>query len=237
MAARQLVQLSSVQQQVINRLGNGVFWSNVIATGSLYSEVTFLINEAIRTWQAYTGYWKTRLTIITAPDTPYYDLPRNMTMGTRAAFNGLPLIQGDVFSWDQGSPGWEGVPGKPAEWAPVGVNIIAIRPIDFIGGNSLLVDGLSAPPILKNQTDYIDMGQEEFNTLLGYIEHLAAFKEGGAEFQSTMPLYKNFVSAATIVNARLRANAHFRKVLGIAQDEQRKPRLVKSDELAPVGER
>lgn len=237
MAARQIVTLAQMQQLVLNRLANSPFWTTNIASGSAFSEITFYINYALRCWQSLTGYWKERVTFQTAPTSPYYDLPRSMSMAMRVTANGLPLFQADVFSWDQGFPGWEGIPGKPAEWAPVGINVIAIRPVDYVGGISLVVDGLSKPPILTSPGDFIDIGQEEFNTLIGEIAHMAAFKEGGVEFKATIPLHVSFLKSAAILNERLRANAHFRNAIGISEDENRKKRRVKASELAPVGER
>jgi len=237
MAARQLVTLAQIQTLVQDRLANMPFWTTAIAAGSQFSEITYYINYTLRTWQALTGYWKERIIFTTIPQSPYYDLPRSMSMAMRVTLNGTPMFLGNVFAWDMGSPGWEGIPGTPQEWAPVGINVMAIRPVDFAGGSSVLVDGISKPPILTNPTDYIDIGQEEFNTLLGEVEHMASFKEGGAEFKATMPLHENFIKAAAIQNERLRANAHFRSVLGISTDEEQKKRRVKSTDLAPVGER
>lgn len=237
MAARQIVTLAQMQQLVLNRLANSPFWTTTIASGSAFSEITFYINYALRSWQALTGYWKERITFQTIATCPYYDLPRSMSMALRVSANELPLFQGDVFSWDQGFPGWEGIPGPPAEWAPIGVNILAIRPVDYVGGISLVVDGISKPPILTAHGDFIDIGQEEFNTLLGEIAHMAAFKEGGVEFKATIPMHASFIKSAAILNERLRASARFRGIMGISEDEQRKKRRVKASDLAPVGER
>ena len=201
-----------------------------------------LINEALRTWNTCTGYWKRRITLTTSRGFPYYALPSTLTMAATVSFNGTPLVPGSVFEWDQGSPYWEGRPSTPEEWSPVGLATIAIRPPHAVGNGSLVVDGVSATPVMSSDTDgsgnpiYIDLGQEDFNAVLDYIQHIASFKEGGQEFASTERLLQSFYRAAGNRCSKFRASVLYRRVMGLDQNRTQKPRESSNDE-APIGAR
>lgn len=232
MAPRQRVKLVQFRQQVRNSLQQSPFWTD--------DELNANINESLRTWNCLTGQWKQRVTLTTIARLPYYSLAGSLAFGMRIEFgSGLTLAQSSLTSWDKEFPYWEGRPSAhgPEEWAPVGMSLIAIRPTDAIGSRTLVIDGVSATPILTSDNDYIDIGEEEFNALLGYNQYLNVFKEGGAEFESVLGLHKAFIKAAATKNEKLNASNLFRRVMGIDNDQAGlRPRRVPA--LAqPVGER
>lgn len=214
-----------------DRLQNSPFWTQ--------PEQTALINESLRTWSALTGYWKTRVLLTTQPTLPYYSLAGFITFGMHLEFNGTPLVQSSVINWDKGSPYWEGRPSPngPEEWAPIGISLIAIKPTDQVGGRTIVVDGVAAAPQLSKPGDFIDIGDEEFSALVGYQQYLAAFKEGGAEFESSLALYQAFLQAAAVKNEKLLASAIFRRAMGLDNEQAgQRPRRIKST-LQPLGAR
>jgi hypothetical protein len=228
-AARQQYTLAQVQAKVYDRLQQSPFWSA--------AEVTAFINESLRLWSILTGYWKKRVTLTTLPTLPYYSLASYLAFGMRVEFNGTPLAQSSVTNWDKGYPEWEGNPSSPQEWAPIGLSLIAIRPADAVGNNSLVLDGVANAPILAKAGDFIDIGSEELTALLGYCQYLAAFKEGGQEFESAIPLYQAFLKAAAVKNEKLNASAIFRRAMGLDPDlAGQHPRRAKS-QLQPIGAR
>lgn len=229
MAARKQYTLAQVQSKVYDRLQQSPFWTP--------AEVIGFINESLRLWSILTGYWKKRLPLTTQSTLPYYSLASYLTFGMRVEFNSVPLIQSSVTNWDKGYPEWEGNPSSPVEWAPIGLSLIAIRPADAIGNNSLVLDGVANAPVLVNAADFIDIGAEELNALLGYCQYLAAFKEGGQEFESAIPLYQAFLKAAAVKNEKLNASNVFRRAMGLDTDlAGQHPRRAKS-QLQPIGAR
>lgn len=229
MSARQQYTLAQILPMVSARLQQSPFWST--------HEQTKFVNEALRTWSALTGYWKGRITLPTRSTLPYYSIAGSLTFGMRVEFNGRPLIPSSVTNWDKGYPQWEGRPSIPQEWAPIGISLIAIRPADAAGDNALTLDGVSAAPILVNSTDFIDIGAEELSALIGYTQYLAAFKEGGQEFESALPLYQAFLKAAAVKNEKLLASIVFRRAMGLDTDlAGQRPRRSKPL-LQPVGAR
>src|SRR5215472_5150622 len=231
MAARKRYTLSQIRSQLSDKLQRSPFWAT--------PELNAIINEWLRTWSCLTGYWKQRITLNTLPTLPYYGLNGFLTFGTRVEFNGTPLLQATVHEWDKGYPYWEGRPSStgPTEWAPIALNLIAIRPADAIGNNSLVLDGLAFAPILVSDSDFIDIGDEEFDLGLGYCQYLAAFKEGGQEFESSIALYQAFIKGAAVKNEKLNASSIFRRAMGLdAEQAGQRPRRAKST-MQPVGER
>lgn len=210
MAPRQQYTLAQVQVMVYDRLQNSPFWSQ--------AEITAYINESLRTWSSLTGYWKQRVTITTLPALPYYSLAGFLTSGMRVEWNSQPLMQATVMNWDKGYPRWEGQPSTPQEWAPIGISLIGLRPPDLVGNNSLVLDGLAVAPQLKLPSDFIDIGAEELNSLMDYCQYLGTFKEGGAELESGLELYKSFLKAAAVKNEKLLASAVFRRAMGLDMD-------------------
>lgn len=229
MAARTQYTLTQMQSKVYDRLQQSPFWTP--------AEVTKLINEALRTFSCLTGYWKKRITLTTLPTLPYYSLASAIAFGMRVEFNSQPLSQSSVTNWDKGYPEWEGQPSSPLEWAPLGLALIAIRPADAVGNNSLVLDGVANAPILAAPSDYIDIGSEELNALLKECQYLAVFKEGGAEFESALSLHQDFLKAAAVKNEKLLASTIFRRAMGLDTDlGGQRPRRTKS-QLQPVGGR
>lgn len=231
MSARQHFTLAQMQSRLSDRLERSPFWST--------SELTAYLNEALRVWSALTGYWKKRVLIRTIATLPYYNIAGYLTFGMRVEFNGAPLIPSSVINWDKSNPDWEGQPDPngPVEYAPIGISLFAIRPTDAIGGNSLIIDGVSNAPVLVNPNDFIDIGDEELSALLNECQYLAAFKEGGAEFESALPLHQAFLRAAAVKNEKLNASAVFRRAMGLDVEQAgQRPRRV-PPLMQPVGAR
>lgn len=211
-------------------LGPSNFWSN--------DELNAYINVALRDFNRFTGYWHRRITLTTQQYNPYLSLPTSMTLGMRVEFNSSPLAQGSLFDWDKMYPYWEGEPDTPVEWAPVGMALIALRPADATGSNSLVVDGVSATPVLTADGDFVDLGQEQFGAILDYIQHLAAFKEGGQEFVNTKGLLEHFYRECALNNERFRASSLYRRLMSLDTDPGKKKRREPSPKgESPVGVR
>jgi hypothetical protein len=98
---------------------------------------------------------------------------------------------------------------------PAGLQLIALWPADAVGNQTLTVDGVVVTPVLVNGGDFVDIGEEELNTLIGYALHVLAFKIGGTIFKATIPLFKAFLIAAGQRNSIIRAADRFRSAEGL----------------------
>lgn len=214
--AYQIVTLTQLQTELANKYDGIPFWTA--------EEARTALNEGLHMWNSITGYWRLRTTLTTVPKDNYVPMPGALAYKSRVEFNGIALAPSSLVGLDGGRPSWEGettatagVPSAPKIWAPVSVDLIVIWPADAVGGNSLTVDGMAQTPVLVNSGDFIDLGQEEHNQLLGYALHVLAFKLGGETFEATIPLYHSWVTAAGQRNNQFRASSLYRRVLGIDQ--------------------
>lgn len=85
-------------------------------------------------------------------------------------------------------------------------NLIALYKVPSMIYN-FTVDVVRNAIVPAADSDHIQISDEYLGSLLDYCVHLAIFKEGGADFMSTMPLYQNFFKAAASCNGALRASA------------------------------
>jgi hypothetical protein len=209
--AYQHASLATLQTRLAEKYESVPYWTA--------AEATMAINEALRVWNALTGMWRTRISPVTSPRDPWHPLTGNLTYQVRISYNNSPLPKASLFELDHYRPNWENettttggdVPATPLCWAPAGLQLIAIWPADAVGGTTFTVDGVVSTPVLVNAGDFIDIGDEELSTLLGYALHYLSFKEV-AHFKATMPLYQAFIAAALLKNERLKRSNFFRGI-------------------------
>ena len=232
------VNRAQFRQLVRNQLGSGGLASSLWRD----TELNFLIQESLRFYNLLTAYWKTRATLVTVANQVWYSTPGTITSNMRISFNGFPMRAESMYAMDFARSGWESettasggdVPTRPRYFVIGGLAKLAIWPADAAGGNSLVLDGIAVTPLLTADASFIDVGQEDMNHLLDLCQHLAAFKEGGEEFKSSMTSFKSFLEGAGARNAILLRCATYRKWLGL--DTGRRSRPLKSESEA-VGAR
>lgn len=187
-------------------------------------EERLAINEALRTWNFLTGKWRRRAAQNTGNGTVEYALPSTMIYGMRVTVSGIPLTVTSLTELDLMRPDWRGetvasggqVPTAPTLWAPQSLQRVVIWPaMASVVVNGFSADGVSATPVLVEDGDFIDLGQELLDVLLNFCLHLLAFKLGGPTWIATRPFYQQFLQAAAEENGVLKANLKFRRWAGI----------------------
>ena len=88
----------------------------------------------------------------------------------------------------------------------------------------LIVVGNAPIPTLG--TDQIQLSRDGVEAVLCYAQHIASFKMGGADFQATLPLYKQFEDYCAVQNKRYAALGIFRPDMLMQGNE--------GDEIDPV---
>lgn len=219
------VTLATLKSELASKYDSVPFWTA--------EEARLSINEGLRVWNAITGFWRARITLLTIPDDNYLPIPGNLAYKSRIEFNGSPLSPVSLLGLDVGRPSWEGettatvgVPSAPKFWAPVSIDMIVLWPADHVGNTTLTIDGVAETPILVLDADFVDLGQEEHDQLLGYALHVLAFKVGGDLFNSTMPLFQSWMKAAGERNAQFKASSLYRRVLNIEPERAVEPTRV-----------
>jgi hypothetical protein len=190
-----------------------------------------LIQDGLRFFNLLTGYWRARAVMTTSANTAWYALPGTITSSMRVSWESYPLA--GPTSWhdlDFGRPSWENettasggdVPTRPVLWSVAGVNMLAIWPADAAGNSTLIADGIASTPILTQDTDLVDIGQDELNELMNYLQHIASFKEGGKEFSATQDEFKSFLKSCGQRSSIFRASSTYRKYLGLDKSRMSK---------------
>ena len=111
-------------------------------------------------------------------------------------------LPSSVQDEDNYNPTWECVLGTPETPLTLGQNILALSPIPD-DAYTVICDVMRDAPIPAGLTTYIELGRQDLDVVIGYAQHLAAFKMGGQEFLSTMPLFESFYKRAAKYNRRL----------------------------------
>lgn len=145
-------------------------------------------------------------------------------------FGSSVLLAGAINAEDGFNANWQNqVPGPPQRLAMAGRNMLVTIPYsDQV--YSVTLDIIRNMIVPAADADFLQVGNEEVDAIIGQAQHLASFNMGGDEFQQTMPLYQAFVRLAMLRNNRLNASVFLRKILEEpAQNQEREvPRLVPS---------
>lgn len=109
-----------------------------------------------------------------------------------------------LYEVDAARPNWQNRPKQPDNATLAGLNLVAMANVpDAIYG--VTVDVVRNSVIPSADGDFIQLGREEFDGVIGYAQHLACFKLGGANFVATMGMYDRFMRMAGVYNDVIRA--------------------------------
>lgn len=189
-------------------------------------EATRILQESFRVFNCLTGFWRDRvdMSALTAGQ-HWYIVPASLlTYILRVEVNGVPLQSSSLYDLDYGRGTWESeicTAGTiPTAFAPAGVNMFAIWPASFAGGESLVVEGVVPAPVLTS-VGSVNLGSDELEMILDYAGHVAQFKEGGQEFEASQEVFKEFLKQAGSRNAVLMQSSKFRTWMGLTDQKKR----------------
>lgn len=221
MASYARISLNDLLTRLRQRLdGVDVYWTT--------QEKIDAINEALRVWQAMVGEWANVFSTVALSGT-YLSVPPQITSLRRVSYNGTVLQLSSLQDMDMSNPGWETVIGTPTSWMPVGLNLVAFYP-KATSGATILWEGIAETPQLQSVGDFINIGDEEVNRILGYAVHYAAIKEGTKEMEATLAALQDMIKAAALRNSRIKATTPYKRAMGLLKDEfLRPPRMPDSD--------
>lgn len=147
--------------------------------------------------------------------------------------NNIPLDLDSVRNGDYFNPGWQAtVAGPPQSGYVAGLNLIGINPRpDSSTAYSVTARVVQNAPVPTNLSDKIQLSREDYDAVLDYAQHLAAFKLGGAEFSDSMPLFNHFLKRAALYNSKIAATSELYKTMYETSqlEEKRNPRYSGSE--------
>ena len=107
------------------RYESSPFWTD--------TDANLALNQALRTWNLLTSYWRRRIVVGNGPNDPLVPVSGTLAQQTAVTWQGKNMtgvsvaeIQLLTPNWWQARAGAEGHPSRPLFWAPVGLNLLAI---------------------------------------------------------------------------------------------------------------
>lgn len=216
--------LADLKGHMRTRWDQSVFWTD--------DEARLAINEALREWNLLTGRWRLRDSsiIYDGITPPAFTLPGTFTFGLRVRVNSQPVHPTSLFELDHGRPSWRletvssggDVPTTTIFFAPRSLSVLELWPAPA-GLTFLSVDGIAATPVLVEEGDFVDLGEEIVDVIADFAVHCAAFKEGGPRWKATLPLWQAFLTAAGEENQLLKTKQLYRRYAGLNRTRDLKP--------------
>jgi hypothetical protein len=141
------------------------------------------------------------------------ELARAAPSALVAQINGRDRWLTPISDLDLYQAGWENNVAtdqmQPNQVGVAGLNLVAFSRIPSSTPLSMTLDVIRNAPLPVLDTDFVQLGREEFDALLGYAEHLACFKLGGNDFTRTSDLYSDFLTQAATYADRVAAYSPF----------------------------
>lgn len=132
----------------------------------------------------------------------YVQLCRNMPTVINASINGNSCQLDSVFNFDAYNVGWNvagPVYNTPSVLALAGQTILAVDTVpDPANPSSIGFDAVINCPVPATDSLPIALSADIYDLIVDEAEHLALFKEGGQEFQASLPLHRNFIQRAAL---------------------------------------
>lgn len=186
-------------------------------------EVRLAFNEALREWNLWTGRWRRTILLPITGNTWEYNLGATITYAAAVRHLDVPLNNCSTADLELGHPSWRletiasggDVPTRPTYWAPLSLQQIIIWPALAVDGGNISVEGVSNTPVLTEEADTVDIGEETIDVLVDYSLHVMSFKQSGPMWVATLPYWKALLQAAAKENGRLKANQKFRRAAGL----------------------
>jgi hypothetical protein len=136
--------------------------------------------------------------------------------------NDTPAYSESLDSVDSNRILWQNYSGIPFMGAMAGLNLLAM--VDPPGGQfGVTIDCVQNAIVPVNPGDYIQVGREELAAILGYAQHLAQFKCGGAEFQNSFKWHERIMSLAGTYNSKLKAQTQPALTDRASTEKRRRP--------------
>jgi hypothetical protein len=219
---------SALRTLLQNHYDASPFWSA--------TEANDAINEVLRQFNLYTGYWRGSATVVTAANDRFLTVANTLTRATRVTRPGKVLTRKSIVEFYRQRTNWRtqttatggDVPTTVQEWAPIGLSGFAIWPAHAAGGLTLTVEAVKITPVLTADGQFVDVGQEELDILLDEMIWVLTFKRP-SEQEKQKGRHQKFLQGCVDRNDQLRQSSYFRHALGLDQEQRLLPTRASKD--------
>lgn len=185
--------LAELRTRLADRWEHSPFWTEPDADQA--------INDALRSWNALTGYWRGRVIVRVPPGDAFAAIPSRLTQDVTVGYQGYPLVYTPLEGLNRCAPNWitdttatgGGVPIRPLFWSRIGIGLLIVWPAPAAGG-TFDVDGVVRTPALAGPEDYLNADSALVPVLLDEALSLAALKAGSAAVAATAPGHLAFLA-------------------------------------------
>lgn len=216
---------STIRARLADRYEGKPWWSQ--------EEARSAFNEGLKLFNLLTARWKRRETLATVANQYLYTLSGSMLFKTRISIAGRPLSPSSREDLNNGRYNWRkeltttggDVPSRVTLWAPVSLSTFYIWPADTTGALTLTIDGVATTPVLVEDSDTLDLGEDSLNVLLDYALHALSFSQGATKFAATQNLFKSFLAACAEENGQIKSTMVYRRFMGLDHRDQKQMRV------------
>lgn len=147
--------------------------------------------------------------------------------------NGVTVRIASLNDSDKYDPLWQLIPGEPQELIIAGQNLFASNPIAGGGVYTITLDVVRNAPVPVVDADVLQIGQDIYDAILDYAQHLSLFKEGPGQLDLSQALLQRVTEVAGIDLGLQQASQPSRRPIlaQTTQDERGTPR---EESLLPV---
>jgi hypothetical protein len=135
-------------------------------------------------------------------------LCRNMPTVINGSINGVSAEFDSVFNFDAYQSEWNNTVGPPTILGLASQNMLATGCVPD-GSYGIGLDVVQNCPLIQNDATPVTLTADLADLIVDEAQHLALFKEGGAEFSASVSLHQNFVQQAALYRARSLAQAQY----------------------------
>lgn len=146
-------------------------------------------------------------------------LMQHMPWLLQGQINGVPVDTQPVAGADHTNYEFQSRPTAFPEIVVGGIDLFAVSPIP-IDRVSLTLTVVGNAPVPTLLSDKIQVPRDVCDAILSEAQHLALFKMGGAEFQQSIALHKEFIGEALKTNSRLKESGILSTTIRPPEDRQ-----------------
>lgn len=120
-----------------------------------------------------------------------------------AQIDGVKVVPSAIGYTDTAQSGWQGrAKGVPTTLSVVAPDYIALSRTPDSNPHTVGLDVVRTAIVPSTDTEYLEIGREHLDALLGMAQRICMFKVGGAEYAATEPLATNFFAQAQFYSFR-----------------------------------
>lgn len=146
----------------------------------------------------------------------------------QARLNNAPCDTPSVAEADDLDYEWQSNPNAMPEIVVGGIDLFSVSPTIPAGSTvQVTLSLVGNAPVPAADGAFVQVSRDVLDVILDEAQHLAQFKEGGAEFAASIPLHQNFINMAMKTNSRLRESGIFATTLRppVSRQDESDPRF------------